>query len=375
MNFERSTRAAETGRRHLWEIPAARDVISIIALALALWLVYALREIFIPLLIALLLAHVANPLITSLQREWRWPRPLTAGLLLIVTLLACSVFLAWLGPLLVEQITGLTRRLPDYIRALAQNYGVAPGNFTDNIAEYLSSLQYDFQQVVGQIFHTTGQALGLVTTAFSTLAYLFLSFALVFFYFFVFAWHFNSALRKLARYIPASRKERAVYILARMDEAIGHFFRGRMVVAIIMGILLSIGWFFSGVPYWFFLGMLTGFLNIIPYLSIVSWPIAVLLKYLEALTGGNQDTSLISIVLWPSAVYIAVQLLEGWLLTPWIQSSQTNLSAPAIIIVVFLGGSLAGVLGMLLAIPVAACVKILLDELVLPRLRTWATEN
>ena len=50
-----------------------------------------------------------------------------------------------------------------------------------------------------------------------------------------------------------------------MDQAIGQFFRGRLVIEFIMGVLLSAGWFLAGVPYWFFLGMVTGLLNVVPY--------------------------------------------------------------------------------------------------------------
>lgn len=143
-----------------------------------------------------------------------------------------------------------------------------------------------------------------------------------------------------------------------------------------MGVLLSAGWFFAGVPYWFFLGMLTGLLNIVPYLSVISWPIAILLKYLDTLTNASGATpGLLAVVLWPSVVYVAVQFLEGWFLTPWIQSGQTNMSAVTIILVVIIGGVVAGVLGMLLAIPVAACIKIFFEEVVLPPLARWAATH
>jgi predicted PurR-regulated permease PerM len=365
----------EVSGRRLWEIPAVRDLIVIVLVAFALWSLYSLRQIFIPLLIAFLLAHTSNPLITSLEQNWRWPRPLTVTLLLVLSILGFSLVLLWFGPVLMEQITGLALRLPDYVRTIARRYSINPGNLTDVVEQSLRGLQLDLQHILGQIFQTTGRALGLVTTAFNTAAYLFLSLALVLVYFFVFAWHFNNALQRLSRYIPASRKERTVQILSRMDQAIGQFFRGRIFIAIVMGILLSLGWFLTDVPYWFLLGMLTGFLNIVPYLSILSWPIVILLKYVETLSAADQNSDWLSIALWPSAVYVAVQLIEGWLLTPWIQSSQTSLSATTIIIVVFIGAALAGILGMLLAIPLAACVKILLDEIFLPRIRRWAREH
>lgn len=176
--------------------------------------------------------------------------------------------------------------------------------------------------------------------------------------------------------MPETRKQRVFAILARMDDAIGDFFRGRLVIAIITGVLLSVGWFLVGVPYWFFLGMVTGFLIIVPYLSIIIWPVAIILKYVDTLTGSMAESGgIMTVVVWPSVVFGVVQFLEGWVLTPWIQSGQTNLSAVTIILVVFIGGSVAGVLGMLLAIPVAACIKIFFEEVVLPPLRRWAATH
>lgn len=361
---------------HLWQIPAAREALALALIALLLWLLYALREIFVPLLIALILAHVFNPVVTYTEEKWRWPRPVTAALLLAIFVLGVAAFLSWLGPLLFAQVSDLLTRLPGYLRTLAANYSVDPGNIVDQFESSLRKLQLDFQALFSRLYQTAGQALGLVTSVFSVAGYLIFSAALVLIYFFVFSWHFNSALQACANYLPHSRRERIIAILLRMDEAVGQFFRGRLVIALIMGVFLSVGWFLTGVPYWFFLGMLTGLLNVVPYLSIVSWPVVILLKYAETVSANTgQDSSVLSIVVWPSAVYVSVQLLEGWLLTPWIQSGQTNLSAAAVIIVVFIGAGLAGVLGMLLAIPIAACVKILFEELVLPRIRRWAAAH
>jgi predicted PurR-regulated permease PerM len=200
-----------------------------------------------------------------------------------------------------------------------------------------------------------------------------MSFMLFVLYFFLFAWHFDRAIEHVKRFLPHSQKERILDVLSRMDDAVGDFFRGRLLIALILGFLLSGGWFLADVPYWFFLGMLTGLLNIVPYLSVVSWPIAILLKYLESATAaGAQSGTLLSVLVWPSAIYIAVQLLDNWVLTPWIQSGQTNLSAATILVVVLIGGAAAGVWGLIFAIPAAACVKILTQEFLVVPLRRWA---
>jgi len=358
--------------RHLWEIPATRDLIILISVALSVWLLFRLREIFVPLLIAFVLAYIFNPLVTWLERKWHWPRALTVSLLLAIVVLGCSALAAWLAPLLVGQIADLARRLPDYLRTLAANYNVDITQLEEIIRQY----QVNPQQVLAQVFKTTGRAVGFVAAVFGVATYLLFSITLVLIYFFFLCWGFNSALYSLAKYFPASRKERILEILSRMDKAIGQFLRGRLLIAIIMGSLVSAGWLLAGVPYWFFLGMVTGLLNIVPYLSVMTWPVAILLKYVDALTAGaGQELDFLSLVVWPSAVYIAVQVLDNWVLTPWIQSGQTNLNAATIIIVVFIGAALAGVMGMLLAIPLASCIKILLDEVFLPRLRRWASEH
>lgn len=118
----------ENAQKHLWQIPAARELISLILVALFLWLLYALSEIFIPLLIALILAHIFNPLVTFLEDKWRWPRPLTAALLLAIFVFGFVGFLSWLGPLLLQQGIDLVGRLPEYLRSLAATYNAKHQN-------------------------------------------------------------------------------------------------------------------------------------------------------------------------------------------------------------------------------------------------------
>ena len=161
-----------------------------------------------------------------------------------------------------------------------------------------------------------------------------------------------------------------------MDTAVGSFFRGRLIIAFLMAVLFALGWLLAGVPYWFLLGVGTGVLSIIPYAASVGWPLAILLKYLDLTTGaGAPDFAWVDVFVWPSLVYGLVQVFEGWVLTPWIQSESTNLSAVTILIVIFVGGTVGGLYGLLLAIPIAACLKILAIEMLLPQLHRWAADN
>jgi predicted PurR-regulated permease PerM len=151
-------------------------------------------------------------------------------------------------------------------------------------------------------------------------------------------------------------------MLRRMDQALSAFVRGRLLIAAITAAAFALGWSVAGVPYALLLGILTGLLTIVPYLSAVGWPIVVLAKYIDALSSSG-SAAWTDVLLWPSLVFVVVAFAEGWVLTPWIQSETMEMSALAVLVAVLIGGAVGGALGMLLAIPVAACGKIMLVEL------------
>jgi predicted PurR-regulated permease PerM len=123
------------------------------------------------------------------------------------------------------------------------------------------------------------------------------------------------------------------------------------------------------------LGIGTGLLTLVPYISVIGWPLAVLSKYLESLTASGTSADWMAIILWPSVAYLVVQFIESWILTPWIQRRYSDMSVVTLIIVLFIGGTIGGIFGLIFAIPVAACIKIAVEELVLPHWTTWAARH
>jgi predicted PurR-regulated permease PerM len=111
----------------------------------------------------------------------------------------------------------------------------------------------------------------------------------------------------------------------------------------------------------------------VPFLGIIGIPLSIGLLFLEQL--GVPEASRMTwwgVILWPSLVFGIVQALDGWILTPLIAGKATNLDPVTIFVAVLAGGSVLGAYGMLLAVPVAACIKITLQEVVLPNILAWA---
>lgn len=367
--------------RRLWQITPVRDAfwiaLIITVIVLALWFGYALRAVFTPVLIALALAYLFDPIITQCERRWHWPRPATISGILAVLGLVAIICILWLGPKLVTQVKDLALAAPQYVNQLAARAGIEPDEKTRELVEQISKDPMAFLAGrVSQILVGTGQAIGFVTHIIGQTSLVLLTLALIPIYFFFFAWHFGPLARGVRQYIPLSHRPRTFHIIGRMDRIVATYFRARVVIALIMGVMFSVGWAMAGVPYWLLLGMGSGVLSIVPFASGLGWPLAVGLKWLSVTSGADAPGFEVwSVLVWPSAVYLVVQAFEGWVLTPWIQGKSMDMSTVTVLIVMFIGGAVGGLYGLLLCIPLVACIKILCAELLLPRIRQWSAEN
>lgn len=360
--------------RHLWQIRPVRDVLWCLTVAASLWALYALRGIFIPVFVALLLAYLANPLIDAAERRWSWPRPLTVSLLLVCVTALTAGLVAVIGPLVSDQIKTLAKNTPAYASWLTRRFA-SVGQSSAQIHEWIQGLLEDPLSILGTLFEGTGQAFGLLGVMVGATVDAALLLFLIPLYFFFFAWQFDRMLAVLTQFIPRSRRAHTTVVLRRMDAAVSGFFRERLLIALISGALYAGAWALTGVPYWFLLGLGTGILTLVPYVSAIGWPLAVLLKYLDSLSGSGGSADWLTIVLWPSAAYLVVQFVESWVLTPWIQRGSSDMNAVTLVIVLFVGGAVGGLFGLIFAIPIAACIKIALQEWVLPGWTRWASEH
>jgi len=192
------------------------------------------------------------------------------------------------------------------------------------------------------------------------------------FYFYFFSVSWPRILEFGRSLVPDRHRERTFELVGRMDEVVASFVRGRIVISLIMGVLFAIGWWICGVPYAIPVGIVVGIFSAVPYLGGVGIPLAVGLLLVEQLTQpGGRDMPWLLILGGPILVFVIVQIIESYGLTPIIAGRATNLDPVTILVAVLAGGSVLGVYGMLLAIPAAACAKILIMEMVLPKIEAW----
>lgn len=153
---------------------------------------------------------------------------------------------------------------------------------------------------------------------------------------------------------PPRYQEEVAYVGGEVGGALGSFVRGQLLVAVIVGIASSVGMWLIDLPFWLLIGILAGFLNLIPFLGpIVGGALAVLV----ALLNGDPWQAV-----WAVVIFVIIQQIDNHIVTPMIQRTRVQLSPLVIVLALVVGGSLAGLLGVLIAVPLTAAIRILVGH-------------
>ncbi len=162
----------------------------------------------------------------------------------------------------------------------------------------------------------------------------------------------TKSLPKHLTFLSIEHRNDVTFLVREFIGIIVAFFRGQLLIGFIMGVLLALGFTIAGLKFGLALGLIVGLINIVPYLgSILGLSVVLPLALFQPDGGG---VGLMGACL---GIFVGVQAIEGWLLTPRIMGQQTGLHPVAIIFAVFFWGeAFNGILGMLLAVPLTAFV-------------------
>lgn len=310
-----------------------------------------------PLAVAGILALVMRPVVTVFARRLKVSRPIAVILFYLVFLLLVAGLLVTFVPALVTQLIEFVAYLPELWQ---KTVGWAELHYPDWLAAirpYLdnptvkAALDGLSQQAQNLLSHLAPSLLSAGAGIFAFFGFV-TSVAVIPVYLFFFLLSDGDPTTALPEHLPflkAEHRDDVVFLVREFLGILVAFFRGQLLIGLIMGVLLATGFSVGGLKFGLAIGLLTGLLNVVPYLgSILGLSVALPLAFLQP--GGGLP--LVGICV---AVFAAVQAIEGWLLTPRIMGRQTGLHPVAIIVAVFFWGqALGGILGMMLAVPLTA---------------------
>lgn len=319
------------------------------------WFLRSFSHVFLPIAVGGIGALVFRPYYNWLCSYAKLPRPVALGAVFLSMLVPLAAFLWFFGSLIARQLVDLAYRAPEWWRAVVafiQEQWPQVREFLQSprgkqLQDALAAQQEYFMeglQVFGQKALSAGA--GVLRGVGSVFAWAVLP---VYFAFFLMAGPKRIDSAQYLPFLKPSTRDDVMYLVNEFIDIMVAFFRGQLVVAFLQGLLFAIGFSLVGLRYGFVLGLLLGFLNVIPYLgSIIGLSIALPMSFFQA--GGGLRL-LIAVVV----VFTVVQLIESYFLTPKIMGERTGLHFMAIIVAVFFWGTaLGGIMGMLLAIPLTA---------------------
>jgi len=358
MNLELSERQRSTVAAAITIVAA---VVIVVAVGGLFWLIGAFfsrfSNVFLPLAVAGVAALVFQPYYEWLRDRLKLGRILALIALFLSAVIPLTVFFWFFGALLVDQVSGLISNLPEWSQAVAAWVKERAPRFVEAVQNhpYLQSVRSALSGQQGTIvdgLEAVGRgALSAGAGAVSAVGAL-MCWVVTPIYFAFFLWVDKRGAFDIERYLtflkPETRKDVA-YLANQFVEIIVAFFRGQLVIAFLQGVLYAIGFSLVGLKYGFIIGLVLGFLNIIPYLgSIIGLGTALPLAFFQS-GGGLMKVVLVLVV------FTVVQLIESYILTPKIMGDRTGLHPIVIILAIFFWGSaLSGITGMILAIPLTA---------------------
>jgi predicted PurR-regulated permease PerM len=333
------------------------SLVGIIALVFALlWLLREFRIIWTPLILAIVLVYLFNPLVERLARR-KVPR-VVGGCLSYIVFGGLVVLVGFLiVPLIsnqaaefAEELPELSERLSLWVADIGDRFGVSvSAGRLDSIATDIQDWLRDpaNQEVIIESLGQVGEiALGVVEIALLVLLAPVLALYILM---------DAPGLRESAlRLVPQEMRSEAAHVGFTIAKAVGGFVRGQLLVALIVGLLSSLGLLMLDLPFWLIVGLIAGFLNIVPFVG--PW-VGGLLGTMTAVVAGD-----LSKVIWVVVIFVIIQQLDNHLISPVILRYTVKLHPVSIILALLVGGSLGGLFGVLVAVPITAVIKILLGH-------------
>lgn len=361
--------ASEYPRRPYTFDRVVRIVFSVIGIIGVLYLLNILKGVLLPFIVACLLAYLLEPLVKLNMRILHLRKrffPVMATLLEVILLITlfCWIFIPYLieeGNQMVELVKkyATTQIEIPYISEQIHRYIKMHLNI-DELSKWMSRDEWwkVIKQAITQSWSLVSQSLAFLLSALSWLiVLLYLIFIMI---------DYERMMLSFKQLVPLQHRTKVFAIAADVKNAMNRYFRGQFAIAMIVGVLFSIGFLIIKLPMAVVLGLFIGILNLVPYLQLISLPITALLC-LVGYVGGVADFWVLFIE--AMAVYVVVQGIQDLILTPKIMGKAMGLNPAIILLSLSIWGCLLGFLGLIIALPLTTLILSYYDTYVVNRVQ------
>lgn len=307
-----------------------------------------LKAVLGPFIVAMIISYILNPIVSMLH-ERKVPRTMAVLLIYAVFCTILTVILVNVIPMFINQMQELNKHLPE-LSMRAQNLVVDINNSSllpESFREGLNKSLIQIERRISETLLTFVDNIGGMVNA------LFVAFVVPFLAFYILK-DFEVFERAIIKYVPKSHRKNTIRLLKDVDTALGSYIRGQLLVCLIIGTFAYIGYLLVGMPYALLLASIVAVTNVIPYLGPFIGAAPALLM---------ASTISLKMMLLVVIVNTICQILESNIISPQVVGRTLHLHPLVIILAVLVGGQLAGVAGMILAVPIFASGKVIIQHM------------
>jgi predicted PurR-regulated permease PerM len=314
------------------------------------FVVYPVRIIFPPLVLAMIVVYLLNPLVTRMERRGIgrvWGTLITY----VVALAIIGTLLTFMVPIFVDQVKSFVRHGPTVVNQV-----------TDWLREIGGRLGFNIQDVApeaGGVFDVLGRLVSIGQRV-AEVIFVFVVGPILAFYLLV---DLPKIKRGMKALIPSRRRREVEAVTEKVGRAVGGFFRGQLLVAMFVGFASGLALWIVGLPFWAVVGLVAGIFNLIPLIGpFIGGFVAVIIAFTTDVGGGgllNLEPGL-PLAVGSAIALLIVQQIDNHIISPNIVARTVNLHPVTVMLGLLAGGTLLGLWGMLLAVPVLASIKVLL---------------
>jgi len=333
----------------------ARLAFVLLTITIILTILYIGKGVLIPVIMALLFAILLRPISSFFKKKLRFPNVMAS----IITVTLFVVFILGILTFISVQIGNFSE---DW-ETIEENITIHVASLQDFVQE---SFGFDQDEQKSFVFNATTESksslTGMVTNFILSFSDTLFNLAMIPIYMFLFLLYQNHLITFLSKLVGEGDQNSLKKILYDIKTAVQSYLFGVLIQITIIATLTTVGLTIIGIQHALLLGVITGILGLIPYLGNI---IACVITIFATLTGSPD----LSLILWILVVTAIVQIVDNNIVVPLVVSSKVEINAFASIIGIFIGGMLAGIAGMFLAIPIIAILKVIFDNV--PSLEPW----
>ena len=340
-----------------------------------LMLLKRLSGVLLPFFLAWLIAYLIYPLVSFFQHKLRLKNRIISIFCALFTLSVIgSVAFYLLVPPIIQEFLRVKDLLIEYFSTThtASNVPTTLSEFIrQNIDLHILEQMFSQENILDALKVTVPKLWSLISESINLLFGFFTVFLILLYIVFILL-DYESISEGWAHLMPKKYRKTVTGILNDVKDGMNRYFRGQALVALCVGILFSIGFLIIDFPLAIGLGLFIGALNMVPYLQIIGFVPTIMLAILKAADTGDNFWIIIASA---AAVFIVVQIIQDGYLVPRIMGKITGLNPAIILLSLSIWGSLMGMLGMIIALPLTTLMLSYYQRYIINQENIYKTET